>query len=247
MRNNKIYIFGHRGASAYCVENTLQSFKMACNMEAHIETDIRLTKDDKLVTFHDPGFKIDDKYYKIKNLTLKELREINFGDGRTIPKLEELFECFSDQSQLKFSFDIGSKRAGLELIQVAKQCNMVDRIFITDTRIQVLNSLRDNNPDINLVHTIPHRIAKLEDTKIDIPALKELDINILNIKANRYYKNNFEVAINNEFMCFFWGVNTKIRMKRLMRMELNGCKINGIYTDYPDHAVSICNELYEGR
>jgi len=216
-------------------------------MEAHIETDIRITKDEKLVTFHDPGFKIDDKYYKIKNLTLKELKEINFGDGRTIPKLEELFECFSNQNQLKFSFDIGSKRAGLKLIKIAKKYNLLDMIFITDTRIHVLSALRENNPQINLIHTIPHRIAKLEDHKIDIQALKELGIDILNIKANRYYKNNFEVAVKHDFNCFFWGVNTKIRMKRLMKMEINGIKIHGIYTDYPDHAVSICNELYKGH
>lgn len=247
MRDNKIYVFGHRGASGYCVENTLQSFKRACEMNAHIETDIRLTEDNILVAFHDPGFKMKGKYYKIKNMTLEELKNIEFEDGRSIPTLEELFECFSTQPNLKFSFDIGSKKAGIELIKSAKKYDMLDRIFISDIRLHILKVLREYNTEINLIHTIPYKIAKLEPHKIDIKMLKKLGIEILNIKANKYYKDNFAFVINNEFNCFFWGVNTKIRMKRLMKMELNGCRIDGLYTNYPDHAVSISNKLFKAN
>jgi glycerophosphoryl diester phosphodiesterase len=247
MIDNKIYIFGHRGASGYCIENTLQSFKKACEMNAHIETDLRLTKDNILIAFHDPGFKLNGKYYKIRNLTLEELRSIEFDDGRNIPTLAELFECFSSQPNLKFSFDIANKKAGVKLIKFGKEHKVLDRIFITDIRIHILKALREYNADVNLVHTIPHKIAKLEPQKIDMETLKQLGIEILNIKANRYYKDNFAVAVKHDFNCFFWGVNTKIRMKRLMKMEFNGCKIDGIYTNYPDHAVSICKKLFNAN
>ncbi len=244
MRDNKIYIFGHRGASGYCIENTLKSFKTACEMNANIETDIRLTKDNVLVAFHDPGVKIDNTHYKIKNLTLKELRNIDFEDGRKIPTLEDLFECFSDHPDLKFSLDIGSEKAGVELIKMAGKYSLLENVYITDTRIKVLHCLRKCSREVNLVHTIPHRFANLEKYDIDVSNLKKNDIKILNIKANRYYKENFAVVLNNGFNCFFWSVNTKIRMKHLMKMEINGSKIHGIYTDYPDEAVSLCKDLY---
>ncbi len=45
----KPYIFAHRGASGYEIENTIPSFKKAISMGAGIETDIRATKDKKLI------------------------------------------------------------------------------------------------------------------------------------------------------------------------------------------------------
>ena len=48
----KPYIFGHRGASGYEVENTITAFEKAVIMGVGIETDVQLTKDNKLVCFH---------------------------------------------------------------------------------------------------------------------------------------------------------------------------------------------------
>ena len=45
---------GHRGARAYEVENTLDSFKKAIELGVNaIEFDVRATKDEKLIVFHD--------------------------------------------------------------------------------------------------------------------------------------------------------------------------------------------------
>ena len=51
-------IIAHRGASAYCPENTLVAFEKAINLSSHgIELDIHLSKDQQLVVAHD--FTID--------------------------------------------------------------------------------------------------------------------------------------------------------------------------------------------
>ena len=52
----KPYIYGHRGAMGYCIENTMSSFKKAIELKVGIETDVRLTKDKQLICYHDPGF-----------------------------------------------------------------------------------------------------------------------------------------------------------------------------------------------
>ena len=41
------YIFGHRGAMGYCIENTIPCFRKAVQMGAGIETDLRMTRDKK--------------------------------------------------------------------------------------------------------------------------------------------------------------------------------------------------------
>lgn len=49
-----VRIIGHRGASATHPENTLEAFRAAAEQGAHgVELDVRRTKDDVLVVFHD--------------------------------------------------------------------------------------------------------------------------------------------------------------------------------------------------
>ena len=50
----KTMIQAHRGASAYCPENTLVSFSKAIELGADaIELDVHLTKDGEIVVAHD--------------------------------------------------------------------------------------------------------------------------------------------------------------------------------------------------
>lgn len=54
MRPEKIKVFGHRGASGYRPENTLEAFELAFEMGAHaIECDLVPTKDGELIIRHD--------------------------------------------------------------------------------------------------------------------------------------------------------------------------------------------------
>lgn len=53
MRDNKIHLFAHRGGSIENPENTLQAFKESNKLGAIIETDVRSTKDGKVIITHD--------------------------------------------------------------------------------------------------------------------------------------------------------------------------------------------------
>ncbi|WZL82355.1 glycerophosphodiester phosphodiesterase family protein [Vallitaleaceae bacterium 9-2] len=47
-------LIAHRGASGYCLENTMASFEKALEMGATmIELDVQLTADEKIVVYHD--------------------------------------------------------------------------------------------------------------------------------------------------------------------------------------------------
>ena len=67
----KPYVFGHRGASGYEIENTLPSFKKAVRMGAGIETDVQETKEKKL-TASDRIREKKDSTEKIKAADIKE-------------------------------------------------------------------------------------------------------------------------------------------------------------------------------
>lgn len=237
---NKIYIFGHRGASGYHTENTIESFKTAANNGAGIETDVRLTKDEVLICFHDPGFKLDSKWYAIKKIEWNELKKIPFSDNRDIPTAEDLFKlCKTQFPKVKLSFDIGNTKAGIKLIDLAYDYRFLDQIFITDMFLPRLKKLRSYDNKVNLVHTMDFRLKKLSPENTNFKALKELGIEAINIKNNNHIKHNFISVIDNDFDCFIWGVNTKMRMKKILILKYKERKMKAIYTDYPDKFITL--------
>ncbi|PWH18501.1 MAG: hypothetical protein DDG59_06045 [Anaerolineae bacterium] len=99
-------IFAHRGSSAYAPENTLAAFELALKQNAPaIELDITLTKDQKVVVFHDTSTERITGYKGIINqMTLSEIKKLDAGSsfdvsfqGEKIPTLEEVFELVRDR------------------------------------------------------------------------------------------------------------------------------------------------------
>jgi len=101
---DKPFLFAHRGSPNYVSENTIASFKKAIQQGADgLEFDIRLTKDRKIVIFHDSDLmrmagtmkKINELIYsKLKTYKLKQPE----GQKETayIPLLEEIVPLLNE-------------------------------------------------------------------------------------------------------------------------------------------------------
>jgi len=240
------YIFGHRGASAYEIENTIPSFKKAVNMGAGIETDVQLTKDNMLVCFHDPYIKIEEEYCLIKNFTLKELRVIKFKDSRSIPLVKEMFDIFKDApNTLRYSFDIINKESGIELLNLARKTSLLKNIEITDRSLILLSALRRKNESSNLVYTLKETIRSINAKTINLDKLRKLRISAINIRFQRHIKGLFKDVIGNGLNCYIWGVNTKSYMKKIINMKYKDEIVNAIYTDYPDKLLNLVMEHFK--
>ena len=100
MKGKKTLVWAHRGASKYAPENTLPAFQKAIEMGADgIELDVQMTKDNQCVVIHDETVKrVSNGTVWVKDSTLEELREFDFGKGFTeygkvrIPTLEEVLQ-----------------------------------------------------------------------------------------------------------------------------------------------------------
>lgn len=237
----KPYIFGHRGAMGYEIENTIPSFSKALEMGAGIETDIQLTKDKILVCFHDSVFKIDQHRYEIKKLTLNELKQINFNDKRKIPTLDEVFKKFQDEdNNLRYSVDIFDEETGIEVIELAKKYKILEKVEITDKRLDILSDLRNYDKNVKLVHTLPLNILDFNACESNFEEMKCNEINTINIKADKNrLKNNLPCIIDNGFKCYCWGVNYKSQMKKVLKWKHKNEIVEAIYTNYPDVLISL--------
>ena len=93
-------ILGHRGASGYAPENTLEAFQLAMDMGADgFELDVHLSKDGELIVMHDETVdRTTDGHGKIQAFTLKELKQLDASNGMAaykgakVPTLGELYD-----------------------------------------------------------------------------------------------------------------------------------------------------------
>jgi len=94
-----VEIIAHRGASADAPENTLAAMKLAWEQQADaIELDLWLSRDGRLIIFHDATTKrFDGSSRKVSDLTFEEARQLDVGAwkseryrGERIPLLEDV-------------------------------------------------------------------------------------------------------------------------------------------------------------
>lgn len=90
----------HRGLhNQIDTENGLNAFKNAINASMAIELDVHLTKDNKVVVFHDSTTqRVTKKEGIIEDLTLEEIKNnYRLLDGEQIPTLKEVLELVNEQ------------------------------------------------------------------------------------------------------------------------------------------------------
>lgn len=215
-------------------------------MGAGIEADVQITKDSKLICFHDQYFRRGVEFYSTNKLTFKEINNLIFEEDNRIPLVKDLFDTFNDLSKyLRYSFDVANKEAGVRLLNLAKEALILDRIEITDRRLILLSQLRKQNEFSNLVHTLPETISRISNKPAIIEKLKKLSINVVNIRCKKRMEDLFKDILDNGFKCYIWGVNTKVNMKRVINMKYKDETVKAIYTDYPDILLNLIMDHFK--
>ena len=93
---------GHRGAAGYEPENTIRSFKRALELGADsVEFDVRMTKDGQLVVCHDETLdRLAGVAGLLRDKTLAEVKQLNFGKGERIPTVREALEFLKGRARI---------------------------------------------------------------------------------------------------------------------------------------------------
>ena len=92
----------HRGlAKKKFKENTIQSFKYCFKRKFGIETDLQVTKDNKLVCFHDFNLKRKFKLnVNVKDINYPKLKKISNKNKAPIPLLKDLLKISNNKHRL---------------------------------------------------------------------------------------------------------------------------------------------------
>jgi len=208
-------IFGHRGLPRIYKENTISGINKANEYCDFVEIDVRLTKDNNLILFHDPN--IGENL--IKDLTLAEL-EILLNDG----SLEDCVLMSRDQFQGKINFEIKTDSLNDSEIDILfqKMLSILDRDdFVSSFNWKAIQSFKDL---FNCNYGI---IFDKEEELFQAQSLSNHDQNLFFIAHHTLIDSrNFDLPKEKTVL---WTVNDEIDFQRYMEME-----IYGIVTDIPD-------------
>ncbi|MGV9171449.1 MAG: glycerophosphodiester phosphodiesterase [Promethearchaeia archaeon] len=146
---NTIKISGHRAFKGEEIENTRKAVQRAIrNQIDYIEVDIRKTRDNHLILFHDKWInRLLNGWGKVKSHTLKELKSYTYADGQSILTLAELFSLVKDQ--IGIILDVKSKSIDRDLIELIDKYNMSSSIIVQSKFGKIINKCYKLAPNLD--------------------------------------------------------------------------------------------------
>lgn len=146
---NKIKLSGHRGYRAQEIENTRKAILRAIKEKIdYIEIDIRKTKDEELVLFHDSHInRLLNGRAKIENLTLNNLKQFSYKDGQKIITLDEVFSLIKDK--ISAILDIKARKVEKKIINLIENHEMSENVIIQSFSGKAIKDFHKFNPNLH--------------------------------------------------------------------------------------------------
>lgn len=184
----QIRVFSHRGGRMEHDENTIQAFEASDKAGyTGYETDIRMTKDGKLIVTHDS--KLDRTTNGKGAVELKTWDEIHSYDtkkGNKIMTIDELMNFLKDKKGLYVEFEM--KTMPVEYYPMDRLAEYVDKLYekvmaskpadadfiFTSSDVRALRMMRQRHPDAELLLIVSEPVNKETINlalSLDIPRL----------------------------------------------------------------------------
>jgi glycerophosphoryl diester phosphodiesterase len=230
-------LIGHRGASGYCPENTFASFDKALEWNVdYIEIDIQVSKDGKIVVFHDSTVdRTTNGHGAVKDYTYEELKKLDAGSwfspeftGEKIPLLEEVLEHVWPKAGLIIEIKYPEKYPGIEqkLVELLAKRNITEQIMIQSFQVQSVKTFHKLAPSLPVGVLLRHRSNGISEKKLhDFSAFASF-INPKHTMMNQTVRKRIH---RHGMKAFTWTVNDRSKIQSLLNIQLDG-----IATDFPD-------------
>lgn len=216
-------VIAHRGSGVGSLENTLRGMQQALDWGVDgVEFDVWASEDGKVVVFHDATLdRTTNGTGPISNYTLKELQQLDAGEGERIPTLHEMLTLLKPHENLLVNVEI--KPPGIEetVLQAVHEMGMAELIVISSFSHEVLQRVSALDPEIScaLLYT---------DEKNPIELAKELGCKGLHPLFPAATNELVWTCKEEGLHVIPWTVNFKEEMLRLV-----GLMVDGIITDVP--------------
>lgn len=222
--------FAHRGASSSRPENTMAAFEAAASLGyQYIETDVHLTKDGKLIAFHDDRLdRVTDKTGKIADMDWTDVEVARVGGSEPIPLFEELLTAFPD---MNINVDPKSDSALPPLLSLLEEKNAFNRVCIGSFSGDRLKRARQTAGRPLCTSTSPMEVLNLRLASIAAPArrtlLSNLGANCIQVPVRQFGIRIIDPAFIRcahelGLKVHVWTINEEAEMHRLLDLGIDG-------------------------
>lgn len=251
-------ILAHRGGTHLAPEHTMPAFEKSAQLGVDgFEIDIRLTKDEEIIVFHDATIeRTTDGFGLVAEMTLEEINAFNHGyqfedlEGNTpfrdqkidVVTLRELLEKYSD---MLVNIDIKDAPDTYEgslmpskLWRLIEELGVEDRVVVTSfysEQVDRFNLYAQNRvalgageSDVRKAFTsFSSQFGHLYHPKVDVFQIPTRS-GVVALDSPKF----IQFLNNLNIPVHYWTINDLVSMNKLIR---NGAK--GIITDRPDIAM----------
>jgi len=207
-------IFGHRGLPNSYPENTFLSLNKALEICDFVETDVRITKDEELVLYHDSAVQRE----KIEELTLSDI------DQLIDIKISDIHLILREQikGDTNFELKINSKEDKLNKVFIEKMINLTNSEDIVSSFDW--ETILNNRKRFKSKYGI---LIDKENQLFESKAMSNLDEKLMFMVVKEiFYSRNFDLPPER---CVVWTVNDKDEINNILNMD-----VYGVVTDIGD-------------
>lgn len=232
-------IYAHRGCSGTYPENTIAAFQAAAELPiTGVEIDVHLTRDGEIVVIHDEKVNrtTNGKGY-VKDMTLKELKELDCGSWRSeewsdekIPTLDEIFDIFEETNhrlniELKtdvFPYD------GLadKVIDLAAKRGFTDRVLISSFNHEDIQSVVKGKQVESAILTFEVLVDVYDYARV-------IGTKRIHISLPSAFRRMTTDALRKGAIVYVYTVNDVNYAE-----ELHKIGVHGIFTDHPEKMLA---------
>ncbi|MDZ5711539.1 glycerophosphodiester phosphodiesterase [Jeotgalibacillus haloalkalitolerans] len=253
-------VFAHRGGAALAPESSLAAFKQAAELGVDgFEIDIRMTKDEELVIFHDQFIdRTTNGAGRVADYTLSELKEFDLGyhfrdlqgdqtfrgKGEQVLSLKEALEAFPDKLfNIDMKEDPDTYEGSLmpsKLWRLIEKLGVEDRVLVTsfyDEQIDRFSLYSQDRVAIGAGENEARKAFSLYRSgfgHLYHPNTDAIQIPTKHKSIPLDSKGFIEFLTSLNIQVEYWTVNDVETMDRLLRLGADG-----IITDRPDIAMQL--------
>ncbi len=260
--NCKTMVIAHGGGQGLFPANTMRAFDGSVEIGVDaLEMDIRISKDNILVTHHDETIdRLSNGKGKISDFSFEELQNYNYGYNFVdihgerpyqdslinVPALSKVFQKYSKSFMIVEIKDEGErgKMVARELNELIIQYNMQDRIIVASFHHKILKYFyRISNGEIPTSSSVKESAKFVIFSKLLLNRLFFTKSTALHLPskvkgvelATQRIVNS---AHQKNIAIHYWTINDKEEMKSLIEMN-----VDGIITDRPDLMIELLEEM----
>ena len=248
---SKPVIIAHRGVHTHAAENSLQAFELALQSDSgNIELDVRSTKDEIPVVFHDKSLKrLFSVDRHVEKMTVTELKKLtanltgaeNSSDS-PVCTLEEVLRLCCINPQAQIHLDLKTSGTEKKVVSLLKKYDYSGQYEVTSKNPSVLKKVKTLDPSVRtflLISTPQDLSAYKYDAFLSFIQNGETQqtrpyIDGISVRSSLLSASVVRRARRRNQYIYVWTVNTGQEIRRMCHLG-----VDGIITDNPSYVHDI--------